>query len=396
MSTVLSDTTSTGTADSLIAATKKVAQDVAAKHAGEVDRDARFPRETLAALQEIGAMSAAVPRRFGGGGLTLRELGAMCAALGQGCGSSAMVLAMHHIQVGCIARHASESEFFGNYMRELVARQWLLSSMTSEVGTFGDTRSSICAVELEGGKFVLNKDATTGSYCAESDGILVTCRRTKESPPGDQVLVLVRKDDCRLEQTTTWDTMGMRGTRSPGFRLESRGDALQILPGSYADSSAMTMVPYSHVLWAALWSGIAADTVSKAGAVVRAAARKNIGEVPPSALQLAKVSQDLQAMRHNWHSVADEFDRVVAAGRDTELTTMQWALRFNQLKCAASELGPRIAHQSLQIAGLMGYKNDSPFSLSRQYRDLLSGSLMVSNERISAKSAALLLVVKDD
>lgn len=396
MSTVFSVASAGASPESLIAATKKVAQDVAAKHAPDVDRDGRFPHETLEALRAIGALSAAVPRELGGAGLNLRELGAMCAALGQGCGSSAMVLAMHHIQVGCIARHGMESEYLRSYLREIVSEQLLLSSMTSEVGTFGDTRSSICAVEIADGRFVLNKDATTGSYCAEGDGILVTCRRTKESPAGDQVLVLVRKGDCKLEQTTTWDTMGMRGTRSPGFRLESSGDARQVLPGSYADSSAMTMVPYSHVLWAALWSGIAADTVAKAGAIVRAAARKNIGEVPPSALLLAKVSQDLQTMRHNWHTVADEFDRLVETGRDSELTTMQWALRFNQLKCAASELGPRIAHQSLQICGLMGYKNDSPYSLSRQYRDLLSGSLMVSNERISAKSAALLLVVKDD
>ncbi len=52
-------------------------------------------------------------------------------------------------------------------------------------------------------------------------------------------------------------------------------------------------------------------------------------------------------------------------------------------------------HQALQIVGVLGYKNDSPFSVGRHYRDLLSASLMISNERIKSKSASMLLVYKD-
>lgn len=58
-------------------------------------------------------------------------------------------------------------------------------------------------------------------------------------------------------------------------------------------------------------------------------------------------------------------------------------------------MAPRIVHGALQIVGILGYKNDSPFSMGRAYRDALSGSLMVSNERIAAKNATMLLVHKD-
>ena len=75
---------------------------------------------------------------------------------------------------------------------------------------------------------------------------------------------------------------------------------------------------------------------------------------------------------------------------------MGWALRFNQLKIAASEATPQIVHAALQLIGILAYKNDSPLSLSRAYRDSLSASLMISNNRVAAKSAALLLVHKDD
>jgi acyl-CoA dehydrogenase len=283
-----------------------------------------------------------------------------------------------------------------SYLSEIVEQQYLLASMTSEVGTSGDTRSSICAVERKAGRFVLSKDATTGSYCASADAILVTARRAADSPANDQILVLVRKGHYTLVQTTDWDTLGMRGTTSPGFKLTSSGDEAQIIPGSFADSSAQTMVPYSHVLWSALWWGIASDAMARAAVYVRGEARKNPGTVPATALRLAEIAVASQSMRHSWQAVADEFDAIADTpeGRE-ELLSMGWALKFNSLKTAASTAGPPIVHQALQIVGILGYKNNSPFSVGRHYRDLLSASLMVSNERIKGKSAAMLLVYKD-
>jgi acyl-CoA dehydrogenase len=376
--------------------TLAMATEVAARHAAEVDKLARFPSEAIDSLKEARLLSAAVPRELGGAGLGMLELAQMCAALAQSCSSSGMVLAMHHIQVACIARHGLGSSFFRDYLKEIVAKQLLLASMTSEVGTSGDTRSSVCAVERSDGRFKLNKDATTGSYCAHADGILVTSRRAPDASANDQVLVLVRNSDYTLTQTTSWDTLGMRGTCSPGFKLESSGSDEQIVPGAYADSSAQTMVPYSHILWAALWWGIAADALARAATYVRADARKKPGTVPPTATRLAEASVQLQAMRHNWLVLATEFDAMnQRPGGAEELLSIGWALKMNHLKVSASIMAPQIVHQALQIVGVMGYKNDSPFSVGRHYRDALSASLMVSNERIASKSASMLLVFKD-
>ena len=380
----------------LLASVKKITAEVAAVHAADVDHQARFPDETLLALRKAGALSAAVPSRLGGGGCTLLELAQLCSTLAQGCGSSAMVLAMHFIQVGCIARHAKEDYFFENYLRELVEHQYLLGSMTSEVGTYGDTRSSICSVERTNDRFVLNKDATTGSYCGFADGILVTTRRDHDAAANDQVLVLVRREDCTLKQTTSWDTLGMRGTCSPGFRMESTGSIKQIIPGPFADSSARTMVPYSHILWASLWWGIAADAVAKAAHFVRGQARDKPGTVPPTATRLAEASMQLESMKNNWQSAAAAFDEIAPdTSSHDQLSSMAWALRMNYLKMSCAEAAPQIVHHALQIVGIQGYKNDSPLSLGRHYRDTLSASLMISNDRISAKSASMLLVYKD-
>jgi acyl-CoA dehydrogenase len=377
---------------SLLGSVRRIATEVAAPHAADVDAKARFPAETVAALRDSGVLSACVPREFGGAACGMVELGQLCSTLAQACGSSAMVLAMHYSQLACIARHGLQSEFFRGWLRDTVRHQYLLASMTSEVGTFGDTRSSICAAERQGDRFTLNKDATTGSYCANADAILVTCRRDSEAAQSDQVLVMVRREDCTLKQTTSWDTLGMRGTCSPGFRLESGGPLEQIIPGAFADSSAQSMVPHSHILWSSLWWGIAADAVAKAATFVRGQARNAPGSVPPTAARLAEASMQLQAMKQEWLSAAQAFDAVQDA---EELLGIGWALRLNNLKVSCSDAAPQIVHRALQIVGILGYKNDSPFSLGRQYRDVLSASLMISNDRINAKSAAMLLVFKD-
>jgi acyl-CoA dehydrogenase len=383
-------------ASALIEAAKSIAANIASTHAADVDSKARFPIESVTAAKQAKLMSALVPKELGGGGCTMRELGEICSALAQGCSSSGMVLAMHYSQLACLVRHGMSSDSFRAYLKEIVEHQYLLASITSEVGTAGDTRSSICAVETVDGRFTLNKEATTGSYCAHADAILVTCKKDAAAANSDQVLVLAKQGDYTLTQTTTWDTMGMRGTCSPGFSFKSSGPASQIVPGSFADSSAQSMVPYSHILWSSLWCGIATDAIVRAGAFVRAEARKKPGTVPPGATRLAEASEQLQALRHNWMAVANEFDQIDALpnGRE-ELMTIGWALKMNNLKVNASETAPLIVHKALQIIGVMGYKNDSKLSVARHYRDALSAALMISNDRILAKSASMLLVLKD-
>lgn len=386
-----------GRTSELVAKTRAVAQEVAAKHAADVDAKSRFPHETFEALRHARVLSAAVPKEFGGAGANMQELTEQCAALAQGCGASGMILAMHHIQVACIARHGAGDPYFAKYLTECVEKQLLIASITSEVGVWGDTRSSICAIERDGSRYRLTKDATTVSYGEHADDLLVTCRRNAEAPQSDQILVLVRKPDRTLTQTTTWDTLGMRGTCSPGFKMVASGPIEQILPGSFADASAQTMVSYSHIMWSGVWLGIALDAIGKASAYVRAEARKKPGVVPTSAHRLAEAMVKVQEMRSNTAGQASEFDAIMAMpGGMDELLTMGWALKMNNIKVGSSEMAPRIVHDALQIVGIGGYKNDGKFTVGRNYRDALSAALMISNERILAKTASMLLVYKDE
>ena len=307
-----------------------------------------------------------------------------------------MVLAMHYSQIACLIWHGKKDPEITDFLNQLSKTQWLVGSMTSEVGTFGDMRRSLCAVQCEGEQAVLEKDATTGSYCEQADAILVTARSGARAAENDQVLVLVQRTQRTLSQTTSWNTLGMRGTCSPGFKLRAVIPRGHIFSTPFSEIAAMTMVPYSHILWSALWTGIATGAYRKAAAFIRQQARGAPGSMPPGATRLATLNADLQAMRHNWTMAAIDFDSEAAGTRDAaDPLGMRWALRMNNLKVALSESAPRLVHGALQTIGVLAYKNDSPFSLGREYRDVLSGALMISNERIKMASASILLVSKE-
>ena len=99
-----------------------IGREIVSPHADAVDRDARFPHEAYVALRGQKLLSAYVPAEYGGMGLNITQLSKVCEVLGQYCASTAMIFAMHQIQVGCIVHHALGSAFFRDYVREIVAK----------------------------------------------------------------------------------------------------------------------------------------------------------------------------------------------------------------------------------------------------------------------------------
>jgi acyl-CoA dehydrogenase len=373
----------------------KVGREIIGPAAGDVDRAARFPREAIDALKELGLLSAYVPRDLGGMGLTIAEIARICEVLGRYCGSTAMVFAMHQIQVACLVQHGRRSPYFEGYLRDLVAHQHLIASATSEIGVGGDVRQSFCAVEVAGDRFTVVKRAPVISYGEAATHILLTCRRAADAPPNDQVLVLVAKPDCGLSPFTTWDTLGFRGTCSTGFVLTAEGQASQIMPVPFADILNQTMHPVSHIVWSSLWSGIAHDAVRHARGAVRAEARKHPDVPPISAIRLAEVDAVLQTMRSTLDGVVAAYGRLLQSANPEAFRDFGFIIRVNNLKLTASELVVDIVGKALLIVGISAYRNDSASSLGRHLRDAYGASLMVNNDRIMNHNATMLLAHRE-
>ncbi|MGV1036649.1 MAG: acyl-CoA dehydrogenase family protein [Candidatus Nanopelagicales bacterium] len=369
-----------------------IGRDIAGPAAADVDKEARFPIEAITALREAKLMSALVPLSEGGSGASITELSQAVLGLSRYCASTAMIFAMHQIQVACLVRH-ERTPALQQLQDRLVAEQLLLGSATTEKGIGGDVRSSTCAVNVDGDEFALVKDAPVISYGEYADVIFTTARRTPDSPPSDQSLVACDKAGLALEPTGSWDTLGFRGTCSPGFILNATGPKTLIFPDSYSDISAQTMLPVAHTLWGHVWLGIATAAVDTARTFVRAAARRSPGTTPPGAIRLADLMTTQQEFIDLVSSAARRLDEF---GDDREaISAPKFAIVMNGVKVSASTLVIEVVSKALLIVGIAGYRNGGKFGLGLQLRDSYGGALMVNNDRIALNTAQMLLVTKD-
>jgi acyl-CoA dehydrogenase len=358
---------------------------IAAAHAGEVDRDARFPAETLAQLRVEGLLGVLAPRRLGGHGGRLADAAELCFNLARACGSTAMIFAMHCTQVACLTRHAAGAEWPTALLAETVRDQLLFAGSTTD-GAGGDPRASGCALTAAGDRLRLDKDASVFSYAPFADAALVTARRRPDSVATDQVLVALRRQDMVLVETRTWDAMGLRGTGSAGYRLRGDCAAEQVLPAPFGEIHPQTMLPFSHVLWSSVWLGIAADALDRARRRLRGSPS---GAGGVAGARLAAAVGALQTLRAMVVVAIQEID----AAQPAQLATFASQTRLNLLKAEVSRGALQATLQALEICGVEGYRNDGVHSVSRHLRDICSAPLMIPNDRIlqyAAQTSVLL------
>lgn len=359
---------------------------VARASADTVDSEGRFPTETFAALREHKALGLLVPKAMGGPGGDLKQAAVQVQSLGAACGSSGMILAMHHIQVACLVRHSAANGWHADFLRRVQDEQLLLASVTSEVGVGGSVRTSICALTREGGRFSLVKDGTAVSYGANADALLVTSRAHEGATANDQAMTVIDKSGLKLERRSEWDAMGMRGTGTEAFLVTGEGSDQQVLPSPFAEIAAATMTPVSHMLWSAVWTGIAGDAVARARAFLRARRKPGDTDLPQGALVMAEAIELLQLAEARLRVALDRFDWTAAASPN-----FAGAASDNGLKTAISEACLHVAREALTVCGFAGYARTGDFSVSRHVRDLTSAPLMIGNSRMREASARLLL-----
>ncbi len=376
-------------ADDLMTRARNVAA-VAASHALAVDSAARFPAEAFAAVKAQRLLGIMVPKALGGEGAAISDVADVCYQLGQACSSTGMIYAMHQIKVACVMRHMGENATLQRMLRRLCAEQLLLASSTTEGQGGGNIRSSEAPIEHhEGGRISLERRASVISYGANADGIVTTARRAADAAASDQVLVAFFKSDYTLARLQGWDALGMRGTCSEGYTLKASASAEQILPEPYESIHMRTMVPFAHLLWGSVWTGIAAGATTRAQAFIRNAMRHG-GQLPPGAPQFTRALATLRTLRGMLSSSMRKYEQCM--NDPQALAALDFQTMITLTKVEASELAAATVMSAMRACGLSGYRNDSEFSIGRSLRDVLSSPIMINNDRILANLSTSVLM----
>src|SRR6185437_11255761 len=148
------------------------------------------------------------------------------------------------------------------------------------------------------------------------------------------------------------------------------------------------MVPSSHLMWSAVWAGIAAGAVERTRKFMRKAQRS--GALPPG---LPHFTQSLASLRSLRALIAASLRRYEKSADDPlALSSVDFQTAINLLKVDASELAVTTVMAAMRATGLTGYRNDSEFTIGRSLRDVLSSPIMINNDRILSSLAASTLL----
>jgi isovaleryl-CoA dehydrogenase len=101
-----------------------IARDVAGPAAESVDRDARWPEETIRALQGAELGGLVVPEDAGGLGFGLIGLARVSEILGRECASGALSFGMHCVASAVVAAKATAAQR-GRYLEPIAAGEHL-------------------------------------------------------------------------------------------------------------------------------------------------------------------------------------------------------------------------------------------------------------------------------
>jgi acyl-CoA dehydrogenase len=150
------------------------------------------------------------------------------------------------------------------------------------------------------------------------------------------------------------------------------------------------MEPHAHLLWGAVWSGIAAAAAAKAQTFVRHAMRQSGGQLPPGAAHFTKALSTLRTLRGVLNSTLRAYE--AAWNDDKAMAALEFQSMMTLTKVQASEMALEIVLSAMRACGLSGYRNDTEFSIGRHLRDILSAPLMINNDRILANLATASLM----
>jgi len=193
-------------------ATLGALREALAARAAQIDREPRFPEESIALLRRSGLLGLTVPRRHGGLGAGLSDAVRVLGALAEGCASTSLILAMQLFKIAALTRSNTwPGEVQARIAAEAVESGALINALRVEPELGSPARGGMPATSLrrmaDGWRLSGHKIFATGAPGLRWMDVWARHQ--------DQVgHVLVRADAPGIRIVETWDHIGMRGTCS--------------------------------------------------------------------------------------------------------------------------------------------------------------------------------------
>ena len=340
---------------------RRVAREVVAPRAAELDESGEYPQDIFAAYKDVGLLGLSIPQEYGGSGAGFLALALAVEEVAKYCNSSALILLLSALSTQPINLGGSEEQ----------KRQWLPRSAAGEIrGAFCLTEpnagSDAAAIESrarrDGDDYVIDGEKVYISGGSVADYV---CFFAKTNGDGTQAIsaFVVPADSPGFSVARTDRKMGVIGVPTANIVLQDcRVSAANRLgEEGRAFRTVMLTLNTCRPVVGARGLGLAEGAI--AYALDYARERKTFGKplVEHQAIQmmLAEAAIQIEAARHLvYHAAA-----MVDEGKYQR----EHAPYLSIAKTFATEMCIRVSSDAIQILGAQGYMKDHP--LERHYRD---------------------------
>jgi alkylation response protein AidB-like acyl-CoA dehydrogenase len=353
-----------------VAKAEIVAADVLARHAADVDKNARWPAESIEALKAGGFMGLTVPKSHGGAGEGPRTFAAVLSRLAEGCASTAMIYLMHVCGTACVVA-ANEFGRRDRVLNDSAAGKHLSTLAFSEKGSRSHFWAPVSQAAAEGDGYRLTADKSWVTSAGHADGYIVSTRTAGAADPAATTLYFVPKGANGLTVAGPWTGLGLRGNASAPMKLDGvpvAGTNRVCAETEGFNTMVNVVLPWFQLGNAAVAVGICRSAVNGVKDHLTGARLEHLGQplaaLPNLRAELARMQIVTDTQAAFLHQVAWRMEH---PRPDTMLAVLE-------SKAAATEAALQVTDLAMRACG--GTAFSGRLSVERNFRDARAGSVM--------------------
>ncbi len=351
---------------------RRIAKDILAPRAAEIDRNHQFPKEQIQALGEAGLLGVNVPESLGGSEAGVVSYSLAVTEIAAACASTSVTMAVTNMVAELICGFATE-EMKRRHVPKLTSAQYAAGAFgLSEPQAGSDAGALKTRAEKKGDRWIINgsKQWITSGNVA---GVIVVWARTGGPGPKGISAFLVEGDAKGLIVAPPESKMGQRASPTVGLTFEDCEVPAEALLGEEGQGFKLAMIALDGgrigVASQAVGIARAALDASVAYALERQAFGKNIGSFQAIQWKLADMATELEAARLLTLQAA----KLKEMGR-------RFTREASMAKLFSSEMANRACLEAVQIYGGYGYVDDFP--VERYLRDVRTTTIYEGSSEI--------------
>jgi alkylation response protein AidB-like acyl-CoA dehydrogenase len=348
------------------------------------DRENRFCQEDFDELKAAGYLRMGVPQELGGFGFTLADVARETRRLASYAPATALCINMHNYWVGVAADLWRAGDKTCEWLLEEAAAGEVFAAGHAESGNETSILISLTKAERVPGGYRYTGRKSFGSLTPVWTRLGLHGLDTSDPSAPKVVHGFLPRNSGGITIKETWDTLGMRATRSDDTVLEGAfvpdKYIARVVPAGFtgADMFVLGIFAWALINFGSVYYGLAQRMLDLAIEQVKAKGSlgltRSMAHHPHVQHHIAEMMMELEAMGAQLDTVARDWSTGVDHG-------MAWPIKIVAAKYRAVEGAWKIADAALEVSGGFGMFKKS--EMERLFRDARAGRFHPANSSLT-------------